>query len=87
MVISGPTIFHKRSFDDFDTKQLFYFIFLNYFVFHMLYYHTCTPPQDIYDEMVQHFYGLARSVGYVEIEKNIKKPPTEVGGWKNIILL
>lgn len=33
----------------------------------MLYYHTCTPPQDIYDEMVQHFHGLARSFGYIGI--------------------
>jgi len=38
----------------------------------MLYYHTCTPPQDIYDGMVQHFHGLARPFGYVEIEKSIK---------------
>lgn len=39
----------------------------------MLYYHTCTPPQDIYDEIVQHFHGLARSFGYIGIKKQYIK--------------
>lgn len=39
----------------------------------MLYYHTCTPPQDIYDIPVQTFYGLARVFGLWWDRKKHKK--------------
>ena len=55
-------------------------MFFNYSASYMIYYHTCTPPQDIYAGLHQTFSGLARAVGYVDI-KNNKNPVQAVRGF------